>query len=283
MRTINFVGYFIAILAMYFVPLKELAGLSLNNQLYSHFLLIPLVSLYFLYKDRSAIFAEICYSVRIGLPVAAFGMLLYWIGKSFGTDLNQNDHLSLMMFSFVNFIIGGFILFYGKSAFRKAMFPILFMIFIVPVPTFIIEPWIHLLLVGSAETSYAIFKILGVPIFRHDFIFEMPGLAVEVAKQCSGINSSVALFITSVIAGYLFLETGRRRVVLVLAVFPIAIFKNSLRIVTISLLATYVDPIFIQNHWIHRAGGKPFFILALLVMLPVLCLLRRSEKKRVKM
>jgi hypothetical protein len=37
-------------------------------------------------------------------------------------------------------------------------------------------------------------------------------------------------------------------------------------------------PIFLTNHWTPRAGGKPFFVLALVTMLPVLWLLRRSEK-----
>ena len=280
MRNIYFTGYFLTIIALYFEPLKELAGLSLDSQLYSHFLLIPLVSLFILYKNRKSIFAEIGYSFRIGLPIAAVGLLLFWVGKNSAPNLNQNDHLSLMMFSFFSFIVGGFIIFYGNTAFQKALFPLLFLIFIVPVPTFIIEPLIHALQVGSTETSYAVFTILGIPVFRHDFIFELSGITVEVAKQCSGINSTVALLITSVLAGYLFLDTGWRKVVLVLAIFPITIFKNSLRIVTISLLASYVDPIFIENHWIHSAGGKPFFILALLVMLPVLWLLRRSEKKK---
>jgi exosortase/archaeosortase family protein len=68
---------------------------------------------------------------------------------------------------------------------------------------------------------------------------------------------------------------------LVLAIFPVTIFKNSLRIVTISLLAAYVDPVFLTNHWIHSAGGKPFFIFALLFMAPVLWSLRRSENKNI--
>ncbi len=139
----------------------------------------------------------------------------------------------------------------------------------------------HFLLIGSAETAYKVFQVLDIPVYRQDFVFELPGISVEVARQCSGIRSALALIITSVLAGYLFLETRRRRVALVLAVFPITIFKNSLRIVTISLLAAYVDPIFLTNHWIHSAGGKPFFIFALLFMLPVLWLLRRSEKKKI--
>jgi exosortase len=281
MRNIYFAIYGIVLIALYFEQLGELTKLALDVQLYSHFLLIPFVSAFLLFKRREAVLSEISYSAQIGMPIVAGGILLYWLGKGLFSQLDQHDYLSLMMFSFVAGFIGGFIMFYGNRAFRKAMFPLLFLVFIVPVPTFIIEPLIHILLVGSAETSYQVFNILGVPIFRQGFIFELPGIAVEVARQCSGINSTVALLITCVLAGHLFLESGWRKVVLVLCLFPIAILKNSLRIVTISLLASYVDPIFITNHWIHSAGGKPFFVLAMLFMVPVLWLLRRSEKKKI--
>jgi exosortase len=280
MRHICFISFSLLALALYFKPIKELAGLSFHNPLYSHFLLIPLVCLYFFVLDRKTIFAETGYSFQIGLPVVTAGLLFYWFGKSHLTELNQNDYLSLMMFSFLIFFIGSFIVFYDIRAFRKALFPLLFMIFIVPIPSMILEPLIRILVIASANTAYAVFNILDVPVFRDGFIFELPGISVEVAKECSGIRSSLALFITSVAAGHLFLQTGWRRIVLSLSIFPITIFKNALRIVTISLLAAYVDPVFLTNHWIHRAGGKPFFIFSLLVLLPVLLLLRRSEKKR---
>ena len=76
-----------------------------------------------------------------------------------------------------------------------------------------------------------------------------------------------------------FLETKWRRGILALCVFPIAVFKNGLRIVTISLLAAYVDPIFIDRHWIHSSGGIPFFIVALLLLVPVVWVMRRWEKR----
>lgn len=228
MRHIYYISFGLLLFALYFESLRELAGLSFHNQLYSHFLLIPVVSLYFFFVRRKEIFADVAYSLRAGVPVAAVGILAYVLRKSFAWELNQNDHLSLMMFSFLTCFFGGFIGFYGSRTFRKAIFPLLFLVFIVPIPTLIIEPLISILVFVSANTSYAVFKILGVPIFRDGFIFELPGISVEVAEQCSGIRSTLALFITSVLAGHLFLRTVSRRVILVLAIFPVTIFKNSL-------------------------------------------------------
>ena len=279
MRHLYFLIYVLLLLVLYFVPLKALAGLSLDDELYSHFLLIPVVSLYFLFTERKAIFAKTGYSLWVGLPVAAAGILFYWLARSSPGGLNQNDYLALMMFSFFLCINGGFIGIYGRQAYRKALFPVLFLIFMVPIPTMILDALIKILLIGSADTSYVIFKVLGVPVYRDGFVFELPGLAVEVARQCSGIRSTIGMFITSVIAGYMFLKTGWARGLLILAIFPITIFKNSIRICVISILAAYVDKSWVTDSWLHSSGGIVFFVLGLIILGIVLLIIQKMEKK----
>ena len=281
MRHLYFIIYILLLGALYFVPLQALGALSLNSELYSHFMLIPVVSLYFLVMERKAIFAKTGYSIGISMPVVAAGLLLYWVGKSRFGGLNQNDYLALMMFSLFLCINGGFIGMHGSRAFRKALFPLLFLIFMVPIPTVILDALIKVLLIGSADTSYAIFKVLGVPVYRDGFVFELPGLAVEVARQCSGIRSTIGMFITSVIAGYMFLRTGWGRVVLILAIFPITIFKNSIRICAISLLAAYVDKSWITDSWLHSGGGIVFFVLGLIILGAVLLVIQRVERRKI--
>ena len=279
MRHLYFIIYIILLLALYFVPVKALATLSLNSELYSHFMLIPVVSLYFFITDRKTIFLKTGYSFGFCLPVVAAGLLFYWLGKSSLVGLNQNDYLAWMMISFLLCLLGGFIGFYGGRAFRKALFPLLFLIFMVPIPTVVLDGLIKILLIGSADTSYAIFKVLGVPVYRDGFVFELPGLAVEVARQCSGIRSTIGMFITSVIAGYMLLKTGWGRIVLVLAMFPITIFKNSIRICTISLLAAYVDKSWVTDSWLHSSGGVVFFVLGLIILGVVVVILQKMEKR----
>jgi len=104
-------------------------------------------------------------------------------------------------------------------------------------------------------------------------------MSIEVAKQCSGIRSSLALIITSLIAGEIFLKTRWKRLVLVLFVIPITLFKNGLRITALSLLGTYVDQRILGSE-LHRSGGIPFFALSLLFMAPILIWLMKSEKKK---
>ena len=61
----------------------------------------------------------------------------------------------------------------------------------------------------------------------------------------------------------------------------IAMFKNGIRIVSLTLLGAYVDPRILQSD-LHREGGIPFFIVALLLLVTVLYFLRKSEGKGAK-
>ena len=70
---------------------------------------------------------------------------------------------------------------------------------------------------------------------------------------------------------------------LLLAVVPLAIAKNGLRIFTLSVLAEYVDPAFISST-LHRRGGFVFFGITLLILFALLrALMRRENRARARM
>lgn len=281
-RNLLFLACCFVALLMFYEPLKDLTRFSIHSMYYSHIWLVPLVSMFFLFTERKTIFHNQDYSVRAGIPVIIISIFVYVLYRKYYGSLNQNDYVSLVTFAAILFVNGAFILCYGVRTFRAALFPLLFLIFMVPIPTFLMDRIIHVLLVGSAAATDFLFKISGAPYLREGFTFHLPGISIEVAKVCSGIRSSLALFITLVIACHLFLKTTWRQIVLLLAIYPVTVLKNGVRIVTISLLATYVDERFLTHSWLHHSGGIVFFIPALIVLGLVLWGLRRGERIEVK-
>jgi len=278
-RNIIFLLLSIAAVWMVYTPLKDLLTTATHREYYSHILLIPWVSGFFLYMGRKETFANLKYSCTAGISLLGIGISLYVLGWSKGQDLNQNDYTSLLTFSVILFWIGTFILFYGTQAFRTAIFPLLFLAFMIPIPSVLMERIISALLAGSTAATQMLFKLSGTPFLKEGPVFHLPGMSIEVAKECSGIRSSLGLFITAILAGHLFLKTGRRKVVLALFVFPITVLKNGIRIVTLSSLAIYVDERFITQSFLHRSGGFLFYIPALLLLGIVLWWLRKSERR----
>ena len=164
------------------------------------------------------------------------GALLYFAGRGIGAGLNQNDFTSIIALSAVVFINGAFILSYGFQAFKAALFPLLFLVFVIPIPSALMDGFIYFLQVGSTEFTNLLFMATGVPFLREGFVFHLPGMSVEVAKQCSGIRSSLALLITAILAGHMFLKTGWKKVFLAVLIIPVTMFKNGIRILILTLI-----------------------------------------------
>jgi exosortase len=175
--------------------------------------------------------------------------------------------------------MGGVGLFFGPKAWRAGAFPLVFLLFMIPIPGMILDPIVSLLQRGSAEVSHGFFRMIGVPVYRDGFLFNLPGLTIEVAKQCSGIRSSISLLLISIITAHLFLKRGWSKGILCLSVVPITIFKNGVRIVSLSLLAAYVDRGILESE-LHRSGGILIFVLALLLLGGVLWVVKKAERKK---
>jgi exosortase len=277
-RNIVFLLFGTVALIVAYTPIRALYS-SNKSEYYSHIALIPLVSIYLIYIKRKEIFTEVNYLFAVGIPVVLLGIALFLSGLLWGAPLDNNNYASLLVFSIFIFINGAFILLYGMQSYRNALFPLLFLIFTVPIPTALMDRIIYFLQVGSTEFTNLLFMASGVPFVRDGFVFHLPNVSVEVAKQCSGIRSGMAIFIVATLAGYLFLKTYWKMIFLVICAVLIAMFKNGIRIITLSLLGNYVDPQILASS-LHREGGTPFFIVALLLLAPILFFLRRSEKKR---
>ncbi|MDR2017839.1 MAG: exosortase/archaeosortase family protein [Syntrophobacterales bacterium] len=269
-------------LFIFYPTVNRLVGLSRVSELYSHIQLMPLLSGCFFYYKRKSIFSEVEYSLALGPGLIAAGGVLYvTISLTRGANYhNNNDHLSLLTFAAVIVLIGVFTLFYGVKALRCAVFPFILFFFVIPLPNLITNVSVHLLQKGSAEVVALFFSLLKVPVVRDGYVFAFPQLSIEVAEQCSGIRSSIALVITTIIAGNLFLLSGWTRIALVASIVPVAILKNGVRIVTLSLLGAYFDEGILQGD-LHRKGGVLFFIFALILMWGLVALLRKADKQYV--
>src|SRR4030042_2567995 len=145
---------------------------------------------------RKEIFSNPKYFYSTGIPVLVIGVLLYVLGWFKGQNLNQNDYASLMTFSVILFWIGAFILFYGTQAFRNALFPLLFLVFMIPIPSILMEKTISVLRAGSTSATHMLFYLTGIPFLKEGSAFHLPGISIQVAKECSGIRSSLGLVIT---------------------------------------------------------------------------------------
>src|SRR5579872_3255110 len=192
-----FVLYCAACAALFGQPLFQLGRLSLTNDSYSHILLIPVISGYFVYLGRREIRHEAKAELLYCGPLLLIAVISWYLGYHFSARLSENDRLSLIMLSFVSLLVGGFIALYGRRAASVVRFPLLVLLLMVPFPDVVLNGVVSGLQKGSAGIVDFLFSVFNVPFLRYGLVFQLPGVAIEIAKECSGIRSSIALSIVS--------------------------------------------------------------------------------------
>jgi len=258
--------------------LKYLAELVRGNETYSHIPLIPLVSICLIYTERRTIFPGRAPGWKIPAAIVVAGAVLLAAVRLKINSWDLAEQTSLMVLGLVLLWTGAFGVFFGESAMRKAIFPLSFLAFAIPLPPQLFSEFIGFLQKRSADAVAVTFRIIGIPFARQGFDFALPGVTIEVAEECGGIRSTLALVMTAAIAGHLWLRSFPRTLLLCLSMIPIAIAKNALRITLLSWLAVYVNRSVLFGP-LHRYGGIPLFGLGLAMMGLMVLLLQRLPSR----
>jgi exosortase len=252
---------------------------SLEQEYSPHFSLILFVSLYLMYTHRQTLCACVDYCARGGIPLVLAGLLCYLLGLTLQSGLGKQDFLALTTLGVITVWIGGFVTCFGLQATRTALFPLGFLMFIIPLPEALLFHIITALQQASADMVDILFQLTPLPVLREGLSFLLPGLSIEVARECSSIRSSWALLITGVLVSHLLLRRWWSKAAVLLLVFPLAVFKNGVRIVTLTLLTLYVDPGFMHGD-LHTRGGVVFFGISCIILLIIILGLRKLEHNR---
>ncbi len=244
----------------------DLLVLILKDETHSHIPFVPAISAFFIFRECPTIFARPARGWKIAGAIAFAGTASLALARWNVWHWSPSIQISLMVFGFVLVWAGAFGIFFGENAMRDASFPFLFLLFAIPIPGPLLSGIVALLQRGSAEAASVAFRIMHVPAVRQGFDFALPGVTIEVAAECSGIRSTLALVMTAALAGHLWLRSFPRTVLLCMAAVPISIAKNGFRIAALSWLAIYVDPQFLFGSIHHQYGGILFFGFGLLTM-----------------
>jgi exosortase C (VPDSG-CTERM-specific) len=270
------------ILVVAFVrPLAALVRFAVNSTLYSYLLLVPFIAGYLAWLQRGDWLGIAAHKRGAAVVPLGCGIALlawYWLHVESGPPWVTEDALALATPSFVCLLVGIFGLFYGQNGFRALAFPLGFLLLLSPLPIAVSTTLQGALQVASAGAAHALFVIAGTPVFVQGLIFQLSDITLEVAPECSGLHSTLALFITSLVAGYLFLRSPWKRALLTVAVIPLAVARNGLRIFTIGELCVHVGPQMIDS-WVHHHGGPFFFLLSLIPFFALVAYLVRSKPR----
>jgi exosortase len=175
-------------------------------------------------------------------------------------DAGMHTQLLSAVALFVS-IAGLSLLTLGTARTRLIAFPLAFLAFAIPIPLALTEP-LHLLLrhIAAAGTG-ALLPVFGVSVFREGTVLHTIDGPVTIVDACSGFSTLYASVAVASLAAYSATGWGRRALVF-LAVAPIAIGANLLRVLVLTLLVVWYGW-GVLDTFIHPLSGMITFALAL--------------------
>jgi len=270
----------VALLLVFAMPLAELVRFALEDNLFSYILLVPVISGWLIWQKKDELQFDFRPAPGVAMTFLLLALLTAGIALVPGDEGSHAtaNRLSLKILGFLFAWIGLSAWTLGGRFLRRLAFPVSFLVFLVPLPPAALSLMETSLQHASAKASGWLFTLTGASFLQSGLVIHLSNITIEVAPECSGIRSTLVLFMTSLIAAHLFLERNWQRALFVALVIPLGIARNAVRIVTIGWLCTEIGPEMIHSA-IHRRGGPLFFAVSLIPLFAALFLFRWMNRR----
>lgn len=216
--------------AVFYKGLITAVAIWYESDIFNHCLFVLPGAFYLIYLKRTALSQQ---PIRPNYWVAVFCIpliALYAIGLAGDVQL----FMHAAMFTLLPFL---YWLILGNQAARQIAFPLLFILFCIPVGEELV-PYLQQI---AAKFSVVLLELSGIPVFRSGLYIEIPKGRFLVAEACSGISFFIASLVIGCLYSYLNLRSPWRRgaFVLLSVIFPVA--ANIVRVYGIILIAHLSD------------------------------------------
>jgi len=262
------------VIAMYLPTYLDQAANQWQTEELRHGPLVALGAAWLFWQHRGKILcAPVATSDWLGLPLLLAGIAAYVVGRSQEIPL-------LEVGSQIPVLAAILLLTRGRQALRAAAFPLLFLVFMVPLPGILVNA-----VTGALKewVSVAVEEILfraGLPIARSGVVLTLGQYQLLMADACSGLHS----MITMGALGLVFLHLMGRASplhngLLIAAIVPVALVANVARVLALALATYYLGERAAQGI-VHDLAGVLLFVIALAAMFAIDALLYRAMRRR---
>lgn len=250
---------FTGLFCIYIPAIHLLYNVLLIDPYYSHGFVVPLVSLYFVFKFRHI--AKIAskdherhsvYPLMISLMVYCIAFLI--------------DFRFLMYVTLVTSLGGLVYYIWGTGVLKVLFFPLSYLFLMLPLPYSFTSAIAFPLQLASSRYAALLLDLFGISALQEGVNIYIPGYSFVIEKGCSGLHSIVALFTLSVLFCYLLQCDLHKKIFLVFSSLPIALVSNLVRIVVVMLVAQIAGKD-VAESFFHSFSSVFLFLVAFLLLI----------------
>ncbi|MBV9267383.1 MAG: exosortase/archaeosortase family protein [Acidobacteriaceae bacterium] len=253
------IAWFGALLFLCYAPiLFRMAKQWANDENMGHGFFVPIVAGYIAWKRRDLLVATPRNPSMWGLVIVVWAALQALVA-TLGAEIFTARLAFVMSLFGVVLFIG------GKQWLKILLFPLLLLLFMIPIPQILYARLTLSLQMLASELGEILISAMGIPVIRTGNLLQLPSQTLDIAEACSGIRSLLSLGFLSLVYAYFTDNRAWMRVALLIATVPIAIFANGIRVATTGWLSE-IDLKLAQGTY-HEMEGYLVFVVALLALI----------------
>ena len=205
-------------------------------------------------------------------PAFATGFLFYVAGRALGI-------IYFEVFAFIPMMIGVVLLAGGTPLLNRLKFPLFFLLFMVPIPGFLLDPISQFIKLNISIAVTNVLWAMGYPITHTGVVINIGQYQLLVADACAGMRT---LFMLEAM-GIFYLNVARhssllRNITLGLLILPISFTANMIRVIFLALL-TYHFGDEVGQGFLHGFAGAVLFLVALILIVSIDGLMRWTSSR----
>jgi len=260
-NTRNWPPHFLAVVftvalsvGVFFPTWASLVEIWRHSETYTHGFIIAPISLWLVCTQKNHWF-------RLTPNVSYLGLLPVIVGGFFWLAASLSHVLAAEQFATIIMLLGGVWVVLGNTVTHALVFPLCFLLFMVPVGEDLIPPLIEF----TATFTVALLRLTGLPVYREGNFFTLTSGSWSVVEACSGINYLIASITLGFVYAYLNYSSYWKRGVFLLISVIVPIIANGFRaylIVMIGHLSNMTLAVGVD----HLIYGGIFFGLVILLL-----------------
>ncbi len=255
-----------------FLPIyQELFHTWLNSPNNSHGILVPIISGYLIWRKRRQLVNIKKTGSLSGVIVLSVSLAIYIIAYAGSLAVVCR---TMIVFSLIGLVMA----YFGTQVTKQLLFPLLFLLFMVPVPDSIYTLFAFPLQLFATKVSTSLIQAIGISAYREGNMVYFANTQLEIAEACSGLRSMMAfLMLASLFAYLLNNEKKVKRVLMIMSAIPLALVANIFRVTGTGILASiYGDKV--ARGFLHEFSGLAVFATGFIIMYFEFWLLDRKAR-----
>ena len=239
---------------------------------YSYGYLIPFVVAFLIWQKKDELQRLPFSGSWVGVAIASLGLMLCVVG-------NLSTLFIVVQYSFLVVIFGVVLSLVGWLGFRVIWIPLFILVFMIPLPNFILQSLSGQLQLISSQIGVAVIKAFGISVLLEGNVIDLGAYKLQVVEACSGLRYLFPLMTFGFITAYFYKAAFWKRALIFLSSIPITVLMNSFRIGVIGVTVEYWGQEMAEG-FLHDFEGWVVFMACTGVLFVEMWLLTKVGKNK---